>query len=225
MSDESKNKKKFNSGKGSKKLNQILAIILVAIILFGTGFYTGLTKPWEKIASAGDTVVEDKYTLTISTLEEVVQPASDLITSRYNYKDADTYENYKQLFGKKVPLTTDKVVFIYKGIVSVGIDLAEVQYNIDNENGIINIKLPDVGIITNEIDNSSFEFPFESDSVFNNTGMSDYTELLATLKEQKAEEVTNNTEFMDEARQNTENVLESFLTVSDATKDYKVIFE
>jgi hypothetical protein len=174
---------------------------------------------------ADDTIFEENYLLTISTVEEIVKPASDLITLKYNYKDADTYENYKQLFGKKVPFTTDKVVFTYKGTISVGIDLKEVIYDIDNENKMISIILPEIEIKSNEIDNSSFEYPFESNSVFNATKMKDYTELLATLKEKKEEEVKNDTEFMDTARRNTENILENFLTASDVTKDYTVIFK
>lgn len=55
--------------------------------------------------------------------------------------------------------------------------------------------------------------------------MSDFTELLATLKKKKEEKVKSDTEFMDTARQRTENVLEDFLTASDATKEYTVIFE
>lgn len=229
MDDELKNKNKINLTHAKKIFSRILALFLAGVIGFGTGIYTCITKPWEKIepiiTTVDDTILENNYKLTISTVEKIVKPASDLITSKYIYKDADTYENYKQLFGKKVPFTTDKVVFTYKGTVSVGIDLSEVKYDIDNENKTIGIKLPEIEILSNEIDGSSFEYPLESDSVFNSTGMSDYTELLVILKEKKAEEVKSDTEFMDTARQNTENVLEDFLTVSDATEDYTVIFE
>lgn len=62
-------------------------------------------------------------------------------------------------------------------------------------------------------------------SVFNTTGMSDFTGLLATLKEKKEEEVKKDTEFMDTARTNTENVLKDFLTAAVDTKDYEVVFE
>ena len=212
-----------------KIVNRILVLVLAASIGFGAGFVTFITKPWEKvepvITTADETIVKDNYMLTISTVEKIIKPASDLITSKYNYKDADTYENYKQLFGKKIPFTTDKVVFTYKGTVSAGIDLSEVKYDIDNKKKTISIALPEIGIKSNEIDNSSFEYPFESDSVFNTTGMSDFTELLATLKKKKEEKVKSDTEFMDTARQRTENVLEDFLTASDATKEYTVIFE
>lgn len=229
MDDKLKNKFKINLTHLKKIANRILVLFIVAIIGFGVGFYIGSTKPWEKsdpiITTIDDTVKEDNYILTISNVEKVIKPASDLIASKYIYKDADTYENYKQLFGKKVPFTTDKVVFTYKGIISAGVDLSEVQYEIDNANETISIKLPEIKIKSNEIDATSFEYPFEADSVFNTTGMGDYTELFATLKEKKEEEVKSDIEFMDTTRQNTENVLEDFLTVSDVTKDYTVIFE
>lgn len=229
MDDELKNKRRINFMHIKKIVNRILTLVLAAIIGFGVGYVTCITKPWEKIGpiilTADDTIVENNYLLTISTVEKIIKPASDLITSEYIYKDADSYENYKQLFGKKVLFTTDKVVFTYKGTVSVGIDLSDVKYDIDDVNKTISIVLPKIGIKSNEIDNSSFEYPFESDSVFNTTSMSDFTELLATLKEKKEEEVKSDTKFMDTARQNTENILENFLTASDATKEYTVIFQ
>lgn len=229
MNDELKSKKKINLRYARKMINRILALVLAAVVGFGAGFVTCIFRPWEKdmpvITTVDDTIIEDNYMLAISTVEKIIKPASDLITTKYNYKDADTYENYKQLFGKKVPFTTDKVVFTYKGTISVGIDLLKIKYDIDNKDKTISITLPAVEIKSNEIDNSSFEYPFELNSVFNTTGMSDFTGLLATLKEKKEEEVKKDTEFMDTARTNTENVLKDFLTAAVDTKDYEVVFE
>lgn len=229
MEHELKNKMKINFKHVKKIKNRILLVVFVAIIGFVAGFVTCITRPWEKInpiiTRVDGKIVKNNYMLTISTVEKIIKPASDLITSKYNYKDADTYENYKQLFSKKIPFTTDKTVFTYKGTISVGIDLSEVKYVIDNENKKIRITLPKLGIKSNEIDDSSFKYPFESDSIFNATGMSDFTELLAKLKENKEEEVKSDTKFMDTAKQNTENVLKEFLTAADSTKDYTVIFE
>ena len=212
-----------------KKSNRILVLALLVIIGFTAGFIACLTilnKSDEPIIiEADDLIAGDNYMLTISTVEKIVKPANDLITSTYNYKDADVYENYKELFNKRVPFTTDKVVFTYKGTIGVGVDLSQVKYDIDNENTTISIELQEVGIKFNEIDESSFEYPFESNSIFNSTEMSDYTKLLATLKEKKEIEVKSDLEFMHTAKQNTENVLKNFLTASDETKDYSVIFE
>lgn len=212
-----------------KWLKLILVLLLIASIGFGTGLYTGLTRPWEKdtpvITTVDDVIAEDNYILSISTIEKIIKPASNLITTKYNYKDADTYENYNKVFGKRIPLTTSKIVFTYKGTVSVGIDLSEVKYSIDNKDKSISINLPKLGVIANEIDDSSFEYPFESNSIFNPTEMSEFTELRQQLKDKHAEEVMNDTKFMNTATENTKNVLRDFLTMSSETKYYTVIFK
>lgn len=211
-----------------KPLTRIVTMVGIVTISFSVGFITCQTKAWRKlpiITNIDDAISGDNYTLTISNVKKVLKPASDLTTIKYCYTDADTYENTKELFGKKIPFTTDKVVFTYDGTVSVGVDLAEVDYEIDNENKTIDITLPKLGIIANEIDTSSFKFPFISDSIFNSTDMSDYVKLVDQLKKAKGEKVLNDKEFMDSAKENTQTVLKSFLTSADATKQYTVNFK
>ena len=69
-----------------KIVNRILVLVLAASIGFGAGFVTFITKPWEKvepvITTADETIVKDNYMLTISTVEKIIKPASDLITSK-----------------------------------------------------------------------------------------------------------------------------------------------
>ena len=216
-----------------KTAARIVTVLGTLLIGFCIGYIACMIKPWNKLesSSGGTTIVADStisasnYNLTIENVEKIIKPASDLITSNYNYKDADKYENYKTLFEKRVPLTTDETIFTYEGKVSVGIDLSDVDYAIDNEHETIIVTIPEIAIISNEIFEDTFEYPFESDSVFNSTDMEDYTNLLSTLKKKKADEVSNDTDFMDDAKQKTENVIEEFLTTADETKDYSVIFK
>lgn len=221
--------KKYSIKNFKRFLVRSLALVFIVVIAFGLGVYTGIIKPWEDIDQSttltDETGSENSYTLDITTIEKIIEPASDLLTSKYRYKDADTYENFKTLFGKKIPFTTDMTVFTYEGTVGVGIDLLEVEYEIDNVNQFITIYIPELKILTNEIDPDSFEYPFKSDSVFNTTDMSDFTELMSKLKEEKVKIVLNDKEFMDSARQNAENVLKGFLTASNDTKDYIVNFK
>lgn len=210
-------------------LKKVTTILIIAIVGFVLGLYVTMAKPWRSvnqfITNQDQKISKENYLLAISTVEKSIKLSNDLITSKYVYKDANTYENYKQFFGKRVPFTTDKVVFTYKGVVSVGIDISKVKYNLDNDNMTITIVIPNIEIKSNEIDNSSFEYPFESNSIFNATFMSDFTELLATLKHEKEVEVLSDEDFMKQAKMNTEIVLESFLTSADATKNYRVIFK
>lgn len=184
------------------------------------------TKETMAVESTVDEVIEeDNFVLTITHLEDVLQPACDLITTKYYYTDADTYENYKEVFGYKLPFATDKVVFTYSGVISIGVKLSEVVYDINNEQQTITIDLPEVGILSNEIDADSFEYPYVYDSILNSTQMKDYTQLIGTLKEQKAAEISQNTQLQKEAMEATKQVLKQFLTVSDMTKEYTVIFK
>lgn len=171
-----------------------------------------------------ESIGTERVTVTVENLREAVLPASELSSTKYYYTDADVYENYKEAFGVKIPFTTDEVVFTYDGVISVGIDLEKVQYEIDNENKHIRVILPELRIISNEIDASSFEYPYVFDSIFNDTNMGDYTYLIDRLKEKKAEEIMANDEFMSQARQNTETVIAEFLTASEYCRDFTVEF-
>lgn len=215
-----------------RKVKSLTVIVLLIISVFAIGFGMGyfarvsnLFKNVELITTQKDGINGENYTLTISTVEKIIESASDLVISKFHYKDADTYENYKNLFGKKIPFTTDMFVFTYEGTVAVGVDLTDVKYDINNANKQITIILPQIKVTSNEIDNSSFKFPFKSDSVFNDSDMENYSKMLADLKLKKEEEVLKDKEFMNTARQNSEKILKEFLTSSDATKDYTVLFK
>lgn len=76
-----------------------------------------MAKPWQKeeaeaIASPAPLlpIEEETATLTISNVEELLKPASDLLSQKYYYTDTGTYESSLEAFGQKIPLTTDKVV-------------------------------------------------------------------------------------------------------------------
>ncbi len=196
----------------------------VCVVCIGFSLWNKSGKDDSK-ETVADEVVEEEFLLTITHLEEVLEPACDLITTKYYYTDADTYENHREVFGVKLPFATDKVVFTYSGVISIGVDLSEVVYQIDNKGKSIVVDLPEVGIISNEIDADSFEYPYVHDSIFNATQMSDYTALIGTLKEQKALEVSENAALQKEAIESAKQVLKQFLTVSDMTKEYTVTFE
>ena len=211
-------------------IRKLLSVLLLAAVAFCAGFWVCLAEPWEAETVLPEIVPdavleEEKFTLSISTVEEVLRPAADLITTKYYYTDADVYEHYKEIWGHKLPLTTDKVVFTYDGYLGVGIDMKELSFEIDDENRVITIVLPELGIRSNEIDPASFSFPYMSDSIFNDTRMDNYMELIDKLKKEKAREFMGNDELLQEALDNTRQVLRSFLTGSEFTRDYQVVFK
>lgn len=210
-----------------------IALFLTFCMGFGIGVYRcyeyikGKKKiPEQTTPSVVATApAEEPFSLTISHVEEIINPASDLIITKYSYTDADTYENYKELFHIRLPITTYKVVFTYSGNVGIGIDMSKLSSYLDHENKSITFVLPELEVKYNEIDAGSFQYFNVSTTIFNQLKMDDLTDLISTLLEEKEQQVLNDKKIMDEAYKNTELVLKSLLCASELTKDYKVIFK
>ena len=217
----------------------LLLVLLLIIIVGGCGFFARdflesrfpQMLAWPSVAEwlgqAPDEViqVDGGSVVSVWNVEEILKPASELITVKYNYTDADVFENYKQIYGWKIPGTTNKTIFTYDGVISVGIDFAQIGVQVDHDEQTITISLPEPSVIANEIDASSFQYYDVSNSVFNQTGMGDVTELVKVLKEKKAEKILANQDVMNQAKENAQTVIKSFLSTADLTKDYNIVFE
>ena len=201
----------------------VTALVLMALLggLVGAKIGGGKKSILQKVADS----VEEKSTLDVKTIEEILQPAGDLITQRYYYTDMDTFESYKELLGAKIPLTTDKVVFTYKGAISAGIVLSKVEFAVDEEEKTVTVTLPDIFIVSNEIFEDEFKAYEIKNSIFTETKFTDYALLLGGMKSKKAEELMKNQKFRDEARKEAENVISAFLKNAAVSKDYKIIFK
>ena len=201
----------------------VTALVLMALLggLVGAKIGGGKKSILQKVADS----VEEKSTLDVKTIEEILQPAGDLITQRYYYTDMDTFESYKELLGAKIPLTTDKVVFTYKGAISAGIVLSKVEFAVDEEEKTVTVTLPDIFIVSNEIFEDEFKAYEIKNSIFTETKFTDYALLLGSMKTKKAEELMKNQKFRDEARKEAENVISAFLKNATVSKDYKIVFK
>lgn len=203
----------------------VLGCILTLSLVFAI---SDIINPTPMVDPTNPTIVvipdDDDYKLTISMVQDVLKPTAALITNQYRYTAADIYDDYKKFFGLNLPFTNSKAVFTFKGTMSIGLDLQKISYEIDNDNKIIHITLPEIGILSHDIDLSSFQFPFEEESIFNPKEMSDYVGALDQLKSKQAELVLNDQEYMANALYNTQEVLRLFLASSEFTKDYSVTF-
>ncbi len=206
-----------------RRTNKLTIVVVVIALLFG--LFGILFGALNRKKSADKAAIKADEALTMITLEEILKPASELVSMKYCYTDADIYEQSKSAFGVKVPFTTDKVVFTYSGIISAGIDISEVKYQIDDTDKRITITLPEPKILSHQMNEKDFKFFDVKNSIFTETNLEDYSDLMGELKEQKEKQLSEDEEFFDSVTENTQNVLKDFLTVSDKTKDYTVVFK
>lgn len=228
------------SRKQSKKKSGFKPKFIAFLIGLICGIVLMIVQPWNQstrkkleavVSGQGDTTVEvetkdksEEATVTISYLQELTETASDLVTTKYYYKDANTYSSSKQLFNHKVPLTTDEFVYTYEGKISLGVDVSKIGFSVDHTNKEIEVNMPDVKIIANEIDEKSFDIVSTKNSIFNETDLSDTTSLLATLKDEKAEKVMNDQELLDDAMERSEEAIRDLIEHSDLAAGYKITF-
>ena len=167
-----------------------------------------------------------KITVTSEEVESVIKKTAELITSKYYYTNAADFDSVLTWFGSdwQNPFTKSSGYIIYDGVVSIGIDLNEITYEIDDFNQIITIKLPKEKILSHEIDDSSVKTN-SKESVFNNLDGKYYAELIDGLKKETETKILNNTEYMEQIRSNTKIVLQDFFHNEESMKDYEILIE
>ena len=161
--------------------------------------------------------------LAKETLEELLSSASDLVSLKYYYTNVATLTNYKELFGNKVPFTTDEILFTYEGTVCAGIDLSKVQFEIDNEKKRVSIEMPAANIISHELDTSSFEYYNVKNSVSTSISPEELTIKVDELKAEQEAELQDG-DFYTEVAENAQTVIEELLTNAAVTEGYSFRF-
>ena len=161
--------------------------------------------------------------LAKETLKELLSSASDLVSLKYYYTNVATLTNYKELFGNKVPFTTDEILFTYEGTVCAGIDLSEVQFEIDNDKKRVDIALPAAEVISHELDTSSFEYYNVKNSVFTSISPEELTVKVDELKAEQEAELQDG-DFYTEVAENAQTVIEELLTNAAVTEGYSFHF-
>lgn len=121
----------------------LLAIVALFIIL---GWNIIREKAFDaKGFISHDTGLTDKVVMT--KLQEIGQ----LATYSYEYKGVREIKDSKQLFGWNIPGTTHTIHLSYDGIIKVGYEVSDIQVSVDNENKIINVRLPEPKVTDNSI--------------------------------------------------------------------------
>lgn len=180
----------------------------------------------EEVQSPDNGIAKEEIILRKETLSEIITPAQELVSSKYYYTNASDIENYKTLFDKRVPLTTDHIVFTYDGVIMAGVDLDDIVFKeIDNENKKIYIVMPQPKIISHDIDHSSFKFYDVKNSIFTSVSPEEITTKYDELKKLQENKLLGNKDFWDSVADNAEMVVERFIKASDEAKEYDVIFE
>lgn len=188
--------------KNFKKILFILIFILIAFIS-GIFFANKQTEP----------------EITSTLIQNRIEQASDLVTTKYHYTKVGKFENSLNLNGWSIPLTNKYFILTFEGEIQLGTNLSKA--NIEISDSTIHVTVDKPTVISNSIDESSIEVYDETKNIFNPISVSDYKAFAVEQKEKALSEAKKKG-LMKTAQKNTEKSIKQIISIIPDTDDYNI---
>lgn len=199
-----------------------IPVAAVAALILGFAVIGGLHRPAAEALPAMGVV--ETFTLDDQTVLAVLSEASELVTIKEDYVVQGHLTSFRELWGLKVPLTTDDTYVAIHGTIGFGIDLSEVDVEVDNRRQIIYLTLPEEQVIFNEVEDADTISEVLHDSWFTETTFEEYSAFIADLKQSKQDALMEDHAFLERVEAQTQDVLTGFLSKADPTAEYVVVY-
>ena len=188
--------------KNFKKIVFILIFILIAFI-GGMFFANKQTEP----------------EITSTLIQNRIEQASDLVTTKYHYTKVGKFENSLNLNGWSIPLTNKYFILTFEGEIQLGTDLSKA--NVEINASTIHVTVDKPAVISNVIDESSIEVYDETKNIFNPISVSDY-KAFALEQKDKALSEAKEKGLMKTAQENTKKSIKDIVSIIPNTDDYTI---
>ncbi|WP_243343163.1 DUF4230 domain-containing protein [Anaerococcus sp. AGMB09787] len=195
----------------SKVKKGIIILVGLVVLVFGS-YFLGM--------KAG--VFNAKPEISSDIVLEQLQDVKELTTLKYTYTNVGSFENENEFYGVKIPFTLKKFIISYDGNLSAGIDLDEVEVNVDNKGKKINITMPEAKILSHQIDEDSLTIFDEKNSIFNQFKIEDFQQFrVAEMKKVENDMIEKG--FLDQAEERSKQAVIDILNINPIiAEEYQV---
>lgn len=173
-----------------------------------------------------DTVEKNEVvTITSETLRNQLNTLSNLVTEEYIYTNADKRESKETwIFGWDRPFSANSLLVTYDGTIKAGIDLSQVQIDVDNDKRTVTVTLPASRVTDNNIPQETINVVEVKDGLFNKVTFDNYNDFIA---EQKIvmEERAINQGLLTKADEEARTLIKSFFSVLPGMDSYTLIVQ
>lgn len=215
-------------GTEMKKIRKIAAAVAIIFWLCGGIFlvtryyYSKNVKTVEVIKEVPvEKIVETEVQISGETIRANIANIGKLCTAEYNYTHVEQYDSSKKVKGYEIPFTSSSFIYSYDGVITAGIDFSKIQVKKDDTQKVITITLPDVEIISSDVDQDSFQLYDEKNNIFNPIHVTDVTDSFAALKNSE-EAKARDDGLLDKAKENAKTIIENFMYSSYDIEGYKI---
>lgn len=188
-----------------KNLKKILFVLLFLVVAFVGGMFFANKQTEPEISS---TLIQNR-----------IEQASDLVTTKYHYAKVGKFENSLSLNGWSIPLTNKNFILTFEGEIQLGTDLSKAEVEIKDSTIHVTVDKPTV--ISNSIDESSIEVYDETKNIFNPISVNDYKKFAVEQKETALSEAKKK-RLMKTAQENTKKSVKEIISVIPDTDEYTI---
>lgn len=146
--------------------------------------------------------------VNIELITSEIRDIGELATIEYLYTDAGKFEDPAKLFGKEVPFsfTTKSFIAKWDGIIKAGVNVDEIEVEIDEFNKEIIVHIPEAEILSHEIDEESIQTLDEKNGLFNPIKVDDIREFDVINKEAMEQKAIDKG-LLDKAYENAKTII------------------
>ena len=144
---------------------------------------------------------------------------SEMSTYAYQYTNKKEISNTREIFGIKIPFTTNRVNITYKGIIKAGYNMDEIETKVNNKSKNISVKLPKAQVFDNYIlhDETKIE---EENNIFNPVHVDSATKYFSEITAQELDKAKS-LGLLTKAENKAKSIITNLFT---EFPDYKVSF-
>lgn len=148
-------KKRRRGGRWLRRLLAAVALLAVA----GVALRFGAPELFARWFSP-------RQEITVVTVERRLSAIGELATYAMQYSGYTEEESSRRVLGLKIPGTRHTVKIAYSGMIKAGYEIADIDVAVDAAAGAIRIRLPEVKVVSNAIDEDSLQY-VEKNNIFN----------------------------------------------------------
>ena len=145
----------------------------------------------------------------------------ELATQSAYCAEVEVTEASRELFGVTIPFTQSKYIYSYDVVIKAGLGFTDVSWS--QQDGTIRVTLPEIRVLSNEIDLDSLKVYHEDESLFRNITLEENNAALADLKARAEQDAIGNG-LLEEARDNAQQILTAFFANQYDLTEYRLEF-
>lgn len=219
-----------------KRLISVVAILLLVLMAVTASWLSGRSQAkknaQEEIAELKAEIEELKESpivvspaspkINLDIIHSEIKSIAELATFEYLFTDAAEYSDSKQIKNWNIPFTEKSFILRWSGEIKAGVDLEQVNIEVDEEEKTILVTLPAAKILSYSIDSDSVEVFNEKDNIFNNISVSDKIEFDTKTEDAMKNRAIENG-LLEKAQKNAEDILARLIQSDPAVGDNYII--